>query len=113
MKLKSVHIVIIVAVGLLIVQNLFMGNSYKKEYMKMLKEQEQTSKKEIERLQGSVDSLKVVNSEIEKEIAKVDSQLDAKDSQIKKLKKQHEKDVAKFDSMSDDELTSAFTDAFK
>lgn len=113
MKLKSVHIVIIVAIGLLIAQNLFMGNSYKKEYMKMLKEQETASKKEIDRLQGNVDSLKVVNSEIEKEIAKVDSQLDAKDSQIKKLKKQHEKDVAKFDSMSDDELTAAFTDAFK
>ena len=81
--------VILLLVGVLIFQYLFLSNSYKKEYYRLLVEQEKKYEQQIEKLHGSNDSILDLNKAIEKQIVEIDKQIAKKDAELAKLKKQN------------------------
>jgi cell division protein FtsB len=105
-------LIILTLLGLMIFQYLFLSNSYKKEYYKMLKEQEIKYEQQIGKLHNSNDSIIGLNKEIEKQIAEIDKQIVKKDAELAKLKKQNAQNIAKLNSMSDADLSSTFTELF-
>jgi cell division protein FtsB len=105
-------VVIILLLGLIIFQYLFLSNSYKKEYYRMLKEQETKYEQQIGKLHNSNDSIIGLNKAIEKQIADIDKQIAKKDVELAKLKKQNAQNIAKLNAMSDAELSSTFTELF-
>lgn len=104
--------VILLLVGVFIFQYLFLSNSYKKEYYRLLKEQEKKYEQQIEKLHDSNDSILDLNKAIEKQIAEIDKQIAKKDAKLAKLKQQNAKNTAKLNAMSDAELSSTFTELF-
>jgi len=104
--------VILLLVGVLIFQYLFLSNSYKKEYYRLLKEQEKKYEQQIEKLYDTNDSILDLNKAIEKQIAEIDKQIAKKDAELAKLKKQNAQNTAKLNAMSDTELSSTFTELF-
>jgi len=104
--------VILLLVGVLIFQYLFLSNSYKKEYYRLLKEQEKKYEQQIEKLYDSNDSILDLNKAIEKQIAEIDKQIAKKNAELAKLKKQNAQNTAKLNAMSDAELSSTFTELF-
>jgi septal ring factor EnvC (AmiA/AmiB activator) len=104
--------VILLLVGVLIFQYLFLSNSYKKEYYRLLKEQEKKYEQQIGKLHSSNDSILDINKAIEKQIADIDKQIAKKDAELAKLKKQNAQNTAKLNAMSDAELSGAFTELF-
>jgi cell division protein FtsB len=105
-------LIILTLLGLMIFQYLFLSNSYKKEYYKMLKEQEIKYEQQIGKLHNSNDSIIGLNKAIEKQIAEIDKQIVKKDAELAKLKKQNAQNIAKLNAMSDAELSSTFTELF-
>jgi cell division protein FtsB len=105
-------VVIILLLGLIIFQYLFLSNSYKKEYYKMLKEQEVKYEQQINKLHTSNDSILVLNTRIKNRIAEIDKDIAKKEAELVKLKKQNAQNTAKLNAMSDAELSSAFTELF-
>jgi len=104
--------VILLLVGVLIFQYLFLSNSYKKEYYRLLKEQEKKYEQQIEKLYDTNDSILDLNKAIEKQIAEIDKQIAKKNAELAKLKKQNAQNTAKLNAMSDAELSSTFTELF-
>jgi hypothetical protein len=100
-------------VGVLIYQQFFMGNTYKKQYEKMLKEKEESYKLEIERLNGVNDSLFALNRGLIEDIGTIDDKLDAKNAELARLRGKYNEQIDKLDDMSDDELATTFTNTFK
>jgi cell division protein FtsB len=105
-------VVIILLLGLIIFQYLFLSNSYKKEYYKMLKEQEVKYEQQINKLHTSNDSILALNTRIKNRIAEIDKDIAKKEAELVKLKKQNAQNTAKLNVMSDAELSSAFTELF-
>lgn len=105
-------VVIILLLGLIIFQYLFLSNSYKKEYYKMLKEQEVKYEQQINKLHTSNDSILALNTRIKNRIAEIDKDIAKKEAELVKLKKQNAQNTAKLNAMSDAELSSAFTELF-
>ena len=104
--------VILLLVGVLIFQYLFLSNSYKKEYYKLLKEQEEKYEQQIDKLHTSNDSILALNIRIKDRIAEIDKDIAKKEAELAKLKKQNAQNTAKLNAMSDAELSSAFTELF-
>jgi DNA repair exonuclease SbcCD ATPase subunit len=111
-KLNPSQLVIVCLVGVLIYQQFFMGNTYKKEYERMLKEKENEYLSQIEKLESEADSLLQLNLGLSNQIAEIDNQIDAKNAQLLNLRKRYEEQLDKFDDMSDDDLITAFANAF-
>jgi uncharacterized coiled-coil DUF342 family protein len=111
-KLNPSQLVILCLAGVLIYQQFFMGNTYKKEYERMLKEKEMEYLGEISRLESEADSLIQLNLGLSNQIAEIDNQIDSKNAQLLNLRKRYEEQMDKFDDMSDDDLISAFANAF-
>ena len=111
-KLNPSQLVIVCLVGVLIYQQFFMGNTYKKEYERMLKEKENEYLSQIEKLESEADSLLQLNLGLSNQIAEIDNQIDAKNAQLLNLRKRYEEQMDKFDDMSDDDLITAFANAF-
>ena len=111
-KLNPTQLVIVCLVGVLIYQQFFMGNTYKKEYQRMLKEKEIEYLSQIEKLESEADSLLQLNLGLSNQIAEIDNEIDSKNSQLLNLRKRYEEQMDKFDDMSDDDLIAAFTNAF-
>jgi|SRR6056300_125033 len=111
-KLNPSQLIIVCLVGALIYQQFFLGNTYKKEYERMLKEKETEYLSEIEKLESEADSLLQLNLGLSNQIAEIDNQINSKNAQLLNLKKQYEEQIDKFDDMSDDDLITAFTNAF-
>jgi cell division protein FtsB len=109
---NSQIVVIILLLGLIIFQYLFLSNSYKKEYYKMLKEQEVKYEQQINKLHTSNDSILALNTRIKNRIAEIDKDIAKKEAELVKLKKQNAQNTAKLNAMSDAELSSAFTELF-
>ena len=105
-------LVIILLLTCMIFQYLFLSNSYKKEYYRLLKEQEEKYEQQIGKLHNSNDSILDINKAIEKQIAEIDKQIAKKDAELAKLKQQNAKNTAKLNAMSDTELSSTFTELF-
>lgn len=105
-------LVIILLLAGMIFQYLFLSNSYKKEYYRLLKEQEEKYEQQIGKLHDSNDSILDINKAIEKQIAEIDKQIAKKDAELAKLKKQNAQNTAKLNAMSDAELSGAFTELF-
>jgi len=105
-------LIIILLLGGMIFQHLFLSNSYKKEYYRLLKEQEEKYEQQIGKLHNSNDSILDINKAIEKQIADIDKQIAKKDVELAKLKKQNAQNTAKLNAMSDAELSGAFTKLF-
>ena len=111
-KLNPSQLVIVCLVGVLIYQQFFMGNTYKKEYERMLREKESEYLSQIEKLESEADSLLQLNLGLSNQIAEIDNEIDSKNSQLLNLRKRYEEQMDKFDDMSDDDLITAFTNAF-
>ena len=111
-KLNPSQLVIVCLVGVLIYQQFFMGNTYKKEYERMLKEKETEYLSQIEKLESEADSLLQLNLGLSNQIAEIDNEIDSKNSQLLNLRKRYEEQMDKFDDMSDDDLITAFANAF-
>jgi len=105
-------LIIFTLLGLLAFQYLFLGNSYKKEYQRLLKEQEQKYEQQIEKLHGSNDSILALNARIKDRIAEIDKNIAKKEIELAKLKKQNAQNTAKLNAMSDADLSSTFTELF-
>ena len=111
-KLNPSQLIIVCLVGALIYQQFFLGNTYKKEYERMLKEKEIEYLSQIEKLESEADSLLQLNLGLSNQIAEIDNEIDSKNSQLLNLRKRYEEQMDKFDDMSDDDLIAAFTNAF-
>lgn len=105
-------IVIILLLGGMIFQHLFLSNSYKKEYYRLLKEQEEKYEQQINKLHTSNDSILALNVRIKDRIAEIDRDIAKKEAELAKLKKQNAQNTAKLNAMSDTELSSTFTELF-
>jgi septal ring factor EnvC (AmiA/AmiB activator) len=104
--------VILLLVGVLIFQYLFLSNSYKKEYERLLKEQEKKYEQQIDELHSSNDSILALNDRIKDRINQINKDITKKEAELIKLKKQNAKNTAKLNAMSDTELSGAFTELF-
>jgi septal ring factor EnvC (AmiA/AmiB activator) len=105
-------IVIIILVLTMIFQHLFLSNSYKKEYERLLKEQEKKYEQQIDELHSSNDSILALNDRIKDRINQINKDITKKEAELIKLKKQNAKNTAKLNAMSDTELSSTFTELF-
>ena len=112
-KLNASQLVILCLVGVLIFQQLFMRNSYKKEYERMLKEKEESYKLEIDRLNQVNDSIFSLNKKLIEDIGTTDAQISEKNTQLSNLRRKYAEQVNKFDDLSDDELATTFSNTFK
>ena len=79
----------------------------------MLKEQEESYKLEIERLNGVNDSLFAINRKLIEDIGTIDDKLDEKNRQLANLRRKYAEQVDRLDDMSDDELAATFANTFK
>jgi len=105
-------LIIALLLGGMIFQHLFLSNSYKKEYYKLLKEQEEKYEQQIDKLHTSNDSILALNVRIKDRIAEIDRDIAKKEAELAKLKKQNAQNTAKLNAMSDTELSSTFTELF-
>ena len=105
-------LIIALLLGGMIFQHLFLSNSYKKEYYKLLKEQEEKYEQQIDKLHTSNDSILALNVRIKGRIAEIDRDIAKKEAELAKLKKQNAQNTAKLNAMSDAELSSTFTELF-
>jgi|LakMenEpi02Jun12_1017388.scaffolds.fasta_scaffold03769_1 hypothetical protein len=112
-KLNTSQWIIVCLIGVLIYQQFFKTDGYKKQYEKMLKEKEDSYKVEIERLNEVNDSLFTFNSELIKDIDVIDDKIDEKNKQLANLRIKYAEQVNKLDDMSDDELATTFANTFK
>ena len=112
-KLNASQWVVLCLVAFIVYQQFFAPNPYKKEYERMLKEQEESYKLEIERLNGVNDSLLTLNSKLIEDIGSIDDKIDEKNRQLANLRRKYAEQVDKLDDMSDDELATTFANAFK
>ena len=112
-KLNASQLIIVCLVAFIVYQQFFAPNPYKKQYEKMLKQQEESYKLEIERLNGVNDSLFAVNGKLIEDIGTIDDKLDEKNRQLANLRRKYAEQVDKFDDMSDDELAATFANTFK
>jgi hypothetical protein len=112
-KLNASQWIIVCLAGVLIYQQFFAPNNYKKQYEKMMKEKEESYKFEIDRLNGLNDSLLTLNSKLINDIGTIDDKIDEKNRQLANLRKEYAEQVDKLDDMSDDELATTFTNTFK
>jgi len=106
-------IVILCLLGFIAYQHFFANTDYKKEYEKMLQEKEQAYKKEIERLVEINDSIFLVNEKLMIDIGTIDDRINEKNAQLANLRRKYAEQVSKLDSMSNDELSTIFTNTFK
>lgn len=104
--------VAILLIGVIVFQYMFLSNSYKKEYQKLIKQQEQSYIHKIDSLHKSNDSLLYSNTLIKHRIAEIDKSVSKKEAELVKLRKQNAQNSAKLNAMSDAELSSAFTELF-
>lgn len=111
-NLNSSRVLIVVLLGVLTLQY-FKGNSYKKEYEKMMKEKEAKYQLHIEKLEHEADSILTLNQTLIDEIGTIDDKIAQKDALLTGLKRKYHEQVDKLDDMSDDELAVAFANAFK
>jgi hypothetical protein len=111
-NLNSSRVLIIVLLAVLALQY-FKGNSYKKEYEKMMKEKEAEYQLHIEKLEHEADSILTLNQTLIDEIGTIDDKIAQKDALLARLKRKYHEQVDKLDDMSDDELAVAFANAFK
>lgn len=112
-KLTASQWVVLCLVAFIVYQQFFAPNPYKKEYERMLKEQEESYKLEIERLNGVNDSLLTLNSKLIEDIGTIDDKIDEKNRQLANLRRKYAEQVDKLDDMSDDELATTFANTFK
>lgn len=112
-KLNTSQWIIVCLIGVLIYQQFFKTDGYKKQYEKMLKEKEDSYKVEIERLNGVNDSLFTFNSKLAEGIDSIDDKIGEKNKQLSNLRIKYAEQVNKFDYMSDDELVTTFSNTFK
>lgn len=112
-NLNLSSIVILCLLGVIIYQHFFVNNNYKKEYERILQEKEQTYKKEIERLVKINDSIFLINQQLVDDIGTIDDKIGEKDAQLANLRRKYAEQVNKLDSMSNDELSTIFTNTFK
>lgn len=112
-RLNPTYLIIVCLSGVLIYQQLFLGNRYKKEYERMLKEKEESYISEISRLESEADSLIQLNLTLNNQIADIDFKIDSTQARLTNLRKQYEDQVDEFSDMSHDDLITAFTNAFK
>lgn len=92
---------------------MFLGNRYKKEYERMLKDKEESYLSEISKLESEADSLLQLNLSLNNQIAEIDFKIDSTQARLTNLRNQYEDQADKFSDMSHDELITAFADAFK
>ena len=92
---------------------MFLGNRYKKEYERMLKDKEESYLSEIGKLESEADSLLQLNLSLNNQIAEIDFKIDSTQARLTNLRNQYEDQADKFSDMSHDELITAFADAFK
>ena len=111
-NLNSSRILILVLLGVLALQY-FKGNSYKKEYEQMMKEKEAGYKAQIDKLEHEADSILKLNDKLISEIGSIDDAIAQKNQHIVNLRRKYAEEIDKLDDMSDDELATAFTNAFK
>ena len=112
-RLNPTYLIIVCLAGVLIYQQLFLGNTYKKEYERMLKEKEESYLLEISKLESEADSLLQLNLSLNNQIAEIDFKIDSTQARLTNLRNQYEDQADKFSDMSHDELITAFADAFK
>ena len=112
-RLNPTYFVIVCLAGVLIYQQLFLGNRYKREYERMLKEKEESYLFEIDKLKSEADSLLQLNLTLNNQIADIDNKIDSTEASLALLRRQYENQTNKFSDMSHDELITAFSDAFK
>ena len=74
-KLNPSQLIILCLAGVLIYQQFFMGNTYKKEYERMLKEKENEYLSQIEKLESEADSLLQLNLGLSNQIAEIDKDI--------------------------------------
>jgi len=112
-KLNASQWIVVCLVAFIVYQQFFAPNPYKKQYEKMLKEKEESFRVEIERLNHLNDSLLTLNSGLIEDIGTIDDKLDVKNAELARLRKKYDAQIDKLDDMSDDELATTFTNAFK
>jgi chromosome segregation ATPase len=112
-KLNLSQLVILCLVGVLIFQQFFMADGYRKEYEQMLREKEESYKVEIDRLNKINDSIFAVNKQLIDDIGTIDDKIAEKNAQLSNLRRKYAEQVDKLDDMSDDELSTTFANTFK
>lgn len=112
-RLNPTYLIIVCLSCVLIYQQFFLGNTYKKEYERMLKEKEESYLKEIGKLESEADSLLQLNLSLSNQIADVDFKIDSTQARLTLLREQYEDKVDEFSDMSHDDLITAFANAFK
>ena len=112
-KLNPTYLIIVILASVLVYQQLFLGNRYKKEYERMMKEKEESYISEIDRLESEADSLLQLNLLLNNQIANIDFKIDSTQARLTLLRNQYEDQVDKFGDMSHDELVTTFTNTFK
>ena len=112
-KLNPTYLIIAILASVLIYQQFFLGNRYKKEYERMMKEKEKSYISEIDRLESEADSLLQLNLSLSTQIADIDNKIDSTQTRLTLLRKKYEDQVDEFSDMSHDDLITAFTNAFK
>ena len=112
-KLNASQWIIVCLVGILVYQQFLAPNPYKKQYEKMLKEQEASFKLEIKKLNDKNDSLFALNKELIGDITHIDDKLDEKNRELARLRRKYNAQIDKLDNMSDDELAATFANTFK
>ena len=112
-KLNPTYLIIACLSAVLVYQQFFLGNRYKKEYERMMKEKEESYISEIDRLESEADSLLQLNLLLNNQIANIDFKIDSTQARLTLLRKQYEDQVDEFGDMSHDELVTTFTNTFK
>lgn len=112
-RLNPTYLIIVCLSGVLIYQQMFLGNRYKKEYERMLKDKEESYLSEISKLESEADSLLQLNLSLNNQIAEIDFKIDSTQARLTNLRNQYEDQADKFSDMSHDDLITAFADAFK
>lgn len=112
-KLNASQLVILCLVGVVLYQQFFMVDNYKKEYERMLKEKEESYELEIDRLHQVNDSIFALNQKLIDDIGTIDDKIAEKNAQLFNLRRKYAEQVDKLDDMSDDELSTTFANTFK
>ena len=112
-RLNPTYLIIVCLSGVLIYQQLFLGNRYKKEYERMLQEKEESYLSEISKLESETDSLLQLNLSLNNQIANIDFKIDSTQARLTNLRNRYEDQADKFSDMSHDDLITTFTNTFK